>query len=78
MRCRVCGGTILSKVTDLPFKTGDTSIVIFKALPVLQCAECGETELEQGTMSRVEEGLARDVPAPPVREQHEVAAGTSD
>ena len=58
MRCRVCGGTMLPKVTDLPFKTGDTSIVIFKALPVLQCAQCGETELEDDTMVRVEKVLA--------------------
>lgn len=44
--------------TDLPFKTSDTSIVILKALPVLQCLQCGESELEHGTMLRVEEVLA--------------------
>ena len=31
------------RVTDLPFKIGDTSIVIVRALPGLQCRQCGET-----------------------------------
>ena len=54
MRCRVCEGLLEARVTDLPFKVGDFSIVILKALPVLQCRQCGETELEQATMSRVD------------------------
>ncbi len=58
MRCRVCGGLLENRVTDLPFKIGDSSIVILKALPVLQCRQCGEVELEQATMVRVEEVLA--------------------
>jgi len=58
MRCRVCGGLLEKRVTDLPFKIGDSSIVILKALPVLQCRQCGEVELEQATMVRVEELLA--------------------
>jgi hypothetical protein len=32
--------------------------VIFGSLPVLQCRQCGETELEQPTMSRVDQLLA--------------------
>jgi len=58
MRCRVCGGLLENRVTDLPFKIGDSSIVILKALPVLQCHQCGEVELERATMVRVEEVLA--------------------
>jgi YgiT-type zinc finger domain-containing protein len=58
MRCRVCGGALERRVTDLPFKIGDSSIVILKALPVLQCRQCGETELEQETMLRVDQVLA--------------------
>jgi YgiT-type zinc finger domain-containing protein len=58
MRCRVCGGQLEARVTDLPFKVGDFSIVILRSLPVLQCRQCGETELEQVTMSRVEQLLA--------------------
>ena len=54
MRCRVCGGLLEARVTDLPFKIGDSTIVILKALPVLQCRQCGDTELEHGTMSRVD------------------------
>ena len=61
MSCRICGGSMQSRVTDLPFKTGDFSIVILKALPVLQCRQCGDTELEHATMLRVDQLLsARD------------------
>jgi YgiT-type zinc finger domain-containing protein len=38
VKCRVCGGAMDESVTDLPFKIGDTSIVIVRSLPVLQCA----------------------------------------
>ena len=59
MRCRLCGGTLERRVTDLPFKVTDSSIVILKALPVLQCTQCSDTELEGATTARVEELLAR-------------------
>lgn len=58
MRCRVCSGSFERRVTDLPFKIGDSSIVIIKALPVLQCSQCGETELEHETILRVDQVLA--------------------
>jgi len=47
-----------SRVTDLPFKIGDSSIVILRSLPVFQCRQCGDTELEQVTMARVDQLLA--------------------
>jgi YgiT-type zinc finger domain-containing protein len=59
MKCRVCGGAMEPRVTDLPFKLGDTSIAIVKALPVLQCSQCGETELEDAAMARVDSLLAK-------------------
>ena len=59
MRCRVCGGNQRRRVTDLPFKMGDTNIVIVRSLPVLQCSQCGDTELENDTMRRVDEVLSR-------------------
>jgi YgiT-type zinc finger domain-containing protein len=58
MRCRICGGLLEARVTDLPFKLGHSSIVILRALPVLQCRQCGDTELEQATMLRVDQLLA--------------------
>jgi YgiT-type zinc finger domain-containing protein len=58
MKCRVCGGAMDERMTDLPFKIGDTSIVIVRALPVLQCRQCGETELENIAMARVDSLLA--------------------
>ena len=57
MKCRVCGGALKRRVTDLPFKIGDSSIVIVKALPVLQCLQCGDTELEHSIMLRVDQLL---------------------
>jgi YgiT-type zinc finger domain-containing protein len=58
MRCRICGGLLESRITDLPFKIGDCSIVILRSLPVLQCRHCGDTELEDSMMSRVDQLLA--------------------
>jgi YgiT-type zinc finger domain-containing protein len=58
MTCRVCGGLLEPRVTDLPFKIGDSSIMILRSLPVLQCRQCADTELEQATMSRVDQLLA--------------------
>ena len=54
MRCRVCGGLLEPRVTDLPFKISDSSVVILKALPVLQCRQCGETEMEHAPMLHVD------------------------
>lgn len=59
MKCRVCGATQRLTITDLPFKTGDRSIVILKSLPVLQCERCGEYSIDDPTFQRVEEILAR-------------------
>jgi YgiT-type zinc finger domain-containing protein len=58
MKCRVCSGLLEPRVTDLPFKIGDSSIVVLKALPVLQCRQCGEIEMEDHTMRRVDQVLA--------------------
>jgi len=59
MRCRVCGATQLPTTTDLPFKTGDHSIVILKSLPVFQCEQCSEYSIDDPVFQRVEEILAR-------------------
>jgi YgiT-type zinc finger domain-containing protein len=42
----------------LPFKLSDTSIVILKAIAVLQCCQCGETELEQSAILQADRLLA--------------------
>jgi YgiT-type zinc finger domain-containing protein len=57
-RCLVCGGLLERRVTDLPFKIGDSSITILKAMPVLQCRQCGDTELEHETMIQANQILA--------------------
>jgi len=57
MKCHVCGSKFKPLITDLPFKVSETTIVILKALPVLQCDNCSEYLLEDAVMSRVEEIL---------------------
>ena len=58
MTCQLCGGPVESRVTDLPFTTGDSPVVIVRSLPVLECLECGYTDLELETMLRVHQLLA--------------------
>ena len=48
------------RLTDSPFRIGDTSIVILRSLPVLQCRQCGESELDNIAMARVDRLLAGD------------------
>jgi YgiT-type zinc finger domain-containing protein len=57
MKCHVCGSKLERLVTDLPFKVSETSIVILKDLPLLQCDNCCEYFLEDSVMGRVEEIL---------------------
>jgi len=59
MKCHVCGGGMQSLTTDLPFKVSETSIVIVKQLPVIQCDGCGEFLIEDSVMERVEGLLAK-------------------
>jgi YgiT-type zinc finger domain-containing protein len=58
MKCRICGGAMEECITDMPFKIGDTSIVIVRSLPVLQCPQCGETEVRNAAMQKVDLILA--------------------
>ena len=57
MRCHVCGSHMSPRATDLPFKIGDTAIVIVKGLPVLQCESCREYMIEDSVMRRVDQML---------------------
>jgi YgiT-type zinc finger domain-containing protein len=57
MKCHVCGSKMKPWTTDLPFKVDDTTIVIMKGLPVLQCENCSEYSLDDIVMKRIEEIL---------------------
>ncbi len=59
MKCHMCGSKLRPLITDLPFKISETTIVILKALPVLQCENCSEYALEDCVMERVEQMLER-------------------
>lgn len=54
MKCHVCGSQMQSIITDLPFKVNDTTIVIMKDLPVIQCLGCSEYLLEDAVLERVD------------------------
>ncbi len=54
MKCRVCGSTLRSSITDLPFKVSDRTIVILKDLPVGQCEACSEYTIEDAVFAKVE------------------------
>lgn len=58
MNCHVCGAEMFNITTDLPFKTGNRSIVIIKDLPVIQCGNCGEYLIEDKVMERIESILS--------------------
>lgn len=45
--------------TDLPFKVSAATIVIVKALPVLECPRCAEYALDDPVMARVDEILRK-------------------
>lgn len=59
MKCHLCGSKLESLITDLPFKISDTTIVILKGIPSLQCENCGEYLIDDSVMSRVEKILER-------------------
>lgn len=54
MICMTCGGDMEERVTDLPFKLGDHSIVIIKDVPVLQCPHCQAYLLRDLVMADVD------------------------
>lgn len=59
MKCPVCGANLEAIKTDLPFKVRQTSIVILKDLPVLQCRNCPQYLIEDGELGKVDEIIAR-------------------
>jgi YgiT-type zinc finger domain-containing protein len=44
-------------VTNLPFKVKESTIIIVKDLPVLQCMNCNEYSLEDAVMEQVDKIL---------------------
>ncbi len=53
MKCHTCGSELRPVVTSLPFKVGQTRIIILKDLPVLQCENCTEYLIEDKVMEKV-------------------------
>lgn len=59
MYCHLCGGELKKLRTDIPFKVTDTSIVILKRLPILQCHNCCEYIIEDKIMEQVDRILSQ-------------------
>ena len=57
MKCTICDSPMNRKITDLPFKTNDLTIIIVKQVPVFQCTNCSEYSLEDSAMEKVDEIL---------------------
>jgi YgiT-type zinc finger domain-containing protein len=58
MKCAVCGVEVKTTTTDLQFKVGNTTIVILKGIPVIQCASCPEYLIQDEVLRRADEILA--------------------
>ena len=59
MKCRVCGSTLRTSITDLPFKVSDRTIVILKDLPISQCEACREYVIADAVFAKVETLLSK-------------------
>jgi len=59
MKCTNCGSDLEATKTDLPFKVTESSIVIIKEVPVLQCPRCPQYLIADEALSRVDEILER-------------------
>ena len=57
MKCHVCSSPMNLIVTNLPFKIHESTIVVLKNIPVLQCNNCTEYLLDDVVMQRVDEIL---------------------
>ncbi len=57
MKCYKCGGNLNKILTDMPFKVSETSLVVIKKLPVLQCDNCNEYLIEDDVMQSVDQLL---------------------
>ena len=54
MNCHNCGAELKKIITDLPFKVDNSSIIIIKKTPALQCQNCNEYLIEDSVMEKVD------------------------
>lgn len=59
MKCTQCGALMEARHTDLPFKLGDTTIIVIRSVPVLECRGCTEYLVRDADMQRIEQILER-------------------
>ena len=58
MKCRICGGLMERRITDLPFKVVDCRFDILEPYPYSSAASV--VGVEQATMMRVDQLLSAD------------------
>lgn len=63
MKCTCCGSEMVVARTDLPFKTGERSIIVVKEAPVLECPSCPEFLIADEHIARIEQLLADKSPS---------------
>ncbi len=54
MKCYLCGGSMDSIHTDLPFKLDQHKIVVVKDVPLEQCLSCGEFLIHDPVMENID------------------------
>jgi len=54
IECHACGSRMREEKSDMPFKVSRHKVVIFKDLPVFQCAGYGEFLIADPVMAEVE------------------------
>jgi YgiT-type zinc finger domain-containing protein len=59
MKCHICGSDMEEIITSLPFKISQTTILILKDLPLLQCTGCPEYLLDDVVIEHVDNILER-------------------
>ena len=59
MQCHVCGSEMEAIRTAFPFKVSDTTIVVLRNLPLLQCKSCGEYLFADRVFAEIEKILSR-------------------
>lgn len=71
MKCFECGGTIVRVISTFFQYTCDGSPILFEAVPLDECSQCGEKFLDAATLDRLQSvcetgGEARKVIEVPV------------
>ena len=60
MKCFECGGEVLSTTGAVRMTKPDSSLIIFKEIPLSQCRQCGEQYLSGHWAEKIGELMRRE------------------